>query len=97
MALTFTFTLMPFGVLAVSSVLLAMERITALALVAFLLSAIGVLALLVTMRRLFILCRGNPWYLIFHPAMIRGLGLCGVTWRGTTYKGGKVVSPGSKL
>ena len=109
MALTFTFTLMPFGVLAASSVLLAMEQITALSLVAFLLSAIGVLALLVTMRRLFILCRGNPWYLIFHPlaavlvltfqagAMIRGLGLCGVTWRGTTYKGGKVVSPGSKL
>ena len=75
-------------------------------LLAFLLAAVMVVALVVTMRRLFILCRGNPWYLLFYPvaavlvltfqagAMVRALGLRGVTWRGTTYKAGKVVPPG---
>jgi hypothetical protein len=55
------------------------------------------------MRRYYILGRANPWYLLFYPfavilvigfqagAMMRALGLRGVTWRGTTYKGSKVV------
>ena len=63
-----------------------------------------VLALFVTMRRYFILGRANPWYLLFYPlavlfvlgfqvrALMRALGLGSVTWRGTTYKGDKVVA-----
>ena len=108
MTMTFLFTLMPFGVLAVSSVFLAMGRPSPLTLLAFVAAFAGIVALVVTMRRLFILCRGNPWYLVFYPlaaglvltfqagAIIRALGLRSVTWRGTTYKGGKVVSPGGK-
>ena len=97
-----------FGVLGTSSVFLARGHLSPWTLLAFLLSAVGVVALAVTMRRLFVLCRGNPWYLIFYPlaaalvisfqagAIIRALGLRAVTWRGTTYKGGKVVSPAGK-
>ena len=106
MTMTFLFTLMPFAALGVSSVLMAMGPADPWTLPAFLLAAVMVVALVVTMRRLFILCRGNPWYLLFYPvaavlvltfqagAIVRALGLRGVTWRGTTYKAGKVVPPG---
>jgi len=67
-------------------------------------SAGTVLAIFVTMRRLFIAGRGNPWYLALYPlavalvmafeagALARALGFGAVTWRGTTYKGGRVIS-----
>jgi len=57
-----------------------------------------------TMRRYFIAGKANPWYLFFYPvavvlalafqggAVLRALGLRSVTWRGTTYRGSKVVS-----
>ena len=105
MVATSLFTLIPFVVLAVSSVLMAAGDVSGWTLLAFALSGSTVLALLVTMRRLFILSGGNPWLLVFYPlavvivlgfqtgAIIRALGLRGVTWRGTTYKGGKVVPP----
>ncbi|MCX5649248.1 MAG: glycosyltransferase family 2 protein [Planctomycetota bacterium] len=63
-----------------------------------------VVAIFVTMRRLFIAGCGNPWYLALYPvavvmvmafeagALARALGVGAVTWRGTTYKGGRVVS-----
>jgi hypothetical protein len=63
-----------------------------------------VVAIFVTMRRLFIAGCGNPWYLVLYPvavvmvmafeagALARALGFGAVTWRGTTYKGGRVVS-----
>jgi cellulose synthase/poly-beta-1,6-N-acetylglucosamine synthase-like glycosyltransferase len=105
MVATSLFTLIPFVVLAASSVLMAAGDVSGWTLLAFALSGGTVLALLVTMRRLFILSGGNPWRLVFYPlavvivlgfqtgAIIRALGLRGVTWRGTTYKGGKVVPP----
>jgi len=107
-AMTLIFTLLPFVALGAASVCLAAGDVGGWALAAFHLAAVGVLALVVTMRRLFILCRGNPWYLLFYPlavvvvlgfqagAILRALGLRGVTWRGTTYKSGKVVSPGGE-
>ena len=67
-----------------------------------------VLAIFVTMRRLFIAGCGNPWYLALYPlavvmvmafeagALARALGFGAVTWRGTTYKGGRVVSGGER-
>jgi len=62
----------------------------------------------VTMRRLFQLGRANPWYLVLYPlavavvmvfeagALVRALGLRPVTWRGTTYKAGRLVDPGQE-
>jgi len=105
MTATFLFTLMPFVVLAVSSVFLAMGEVTPWLALTFVAAGVSVVALTVTMRRLFLLCRGNPWYLVFYPlaaalvlsfqagAIVRALGLRGVTWRGTTYRSGKVVPP----
>lgn len=108
MTMTFLFTLMPFAALGVSSVFLAMGHLSPWTLLGFLAAAVSTVALVVTMRRLFVLCRGSPWYLIFYPlaaalvltfqagAIVRALGLRSVTWRGTTYKGGKVVPPGGR-
>jgi len=67
-----------------------------------------VVGLFVTMRRLYIAGSGNPWYLVFYPlavgvvlvfeagALVRALGFGAVTWRGTTYKGGRVISGGRR-
>jgi len=105
MALTFTFTLLPFVVLAVASVRMAAGDASGWTLLAFVLTGGAILALFVTMRRLFVLSGGCAWLLVFYPlavvlvmvfqagAIVRALGLRGVTWRGTTYKGGKVLPP----
>lgn len=106
MAATFCFTLLPFVALAVASVRMAAGEADTATLAAFALSAATVPAIFVTMRRLFVLGRANPWYLVFYPiavtvvmgfqacALVRALGLGSVTWRGTTYKGGRVVKNG---
>jgi len=105
-ALTIVFTLAPFVALAVSAVALAADACTPMMMGLFCLELATVLVLLITMRRYFIAGRANPWYLLFYPlgvslalvlqlgALLHALGLRGVTWRGTTYKGGKVVAGG---
>jgi len=120
LAMTFLFTLAPFAVLAASAFALwasAFAEATADGSAAVAAGAQGwwawtvfgvaagtVLAIFVTMRRLFIAGRGNPWYLALYPlavvlvmafeagALARALGFGAVTWRGTTYKGGRVIS-----
>ena len=108
MALTALFTFLPFAALAAAAVMMAGGGGGGLTLALFGLSALSVLLLLATMRRLFILGGANPWYLVFYPlavvfvlwfeagAILRALGLSRVTWRGTAYRGGKVVGgPGA--
>jgi hypothetical protein len=102
--LTFFFTLLPFVVFAVSAAALAAGTQGWWAWTVFGVEAGTVVAIFVTMRRLFIAGRGNPWYLALYPvavvmvmafeagALARALGVGAVTWRGTTYKGGRVVS-----
>jgi len=116
--LTFLFTLLPFVVFAVSAAALAAGlRLGGGGLcpggagaggwwawTVFGLAAGTVVAIFVTMRRLFIAGCGNPWYLALYPmavvlvmafeagALARALGMGAVTWRGTTYKGGRVIS-----
>ena len=102
--LTFFFTLAPFAVLAASAAALAAGAGGWWAWTVFGVAAGTVLAIFVTMRRLFIAGCGNPWYLVFYPmavamvmafeagALARALGVGAVTWRGTTYKGGRVVA-----
>ncbi|MDK1031526.1 MAG: glycosyltransferase [Planctomycetia bacterium] len=75
-----------------------------LSLATFLASAATVAMMLAAMSRLFRITRGKPKYLAFHPlsilivvaivfnSMLRLTGRWGVTWRGTTYKGKRVVS-----
>jgi cellulose synthase/poly-beta-1,6-N-acetylglucosamine synthase-like glycosyltransferase len=106
MVLTALFTLVPFAALATAAVMMAAGDAGGPTLLTFALSALSVLFALATMRQLFILGRANPWYLVFYPlaavlvlwfeagAMMRSLGLSRVTWRGTSYKGGKVVGGG---
>jgi cellulose synthase/poly-beta-1,6-N-acetylglucosamine synthase-like glycosyltransferase len=103
MALTFLFTLAPFAVLAASGAALAAGAQGWWAWTVFGVAAGTVLAIFVTMRRLFIAGCGNPWYLALYPlavvtvlafeagALARALGVGAVTWRGTTYKGGRVI------
>ena len=102
--LTFFFTLAPFAVLAASGAALAAGAQGWWVWTVFGVAAGTVLAIFVTMRRLFIAGRGNPWYLALYPlavvlvmafeagALARALGFGAVTWRGTTYKGGRVIS-----
>jgi chlorobactene glucosyltransferase len=103
--LTFFFTLLPFVVFAVTAAAaLAAGAEGWWAWTVFGVAAGTVVAIFVTMRRLFIAGCGNPWYLALYPlavvlvmafeagALARALGLGAVTWRGTTYKGGRVVS-----
>ena len=117
--LTFFFTLAPFAVLAASAFALwaSADKSAAASGAAVAAGAQGwwawtvfgvaagtVLAIFVTMRRLFIAGCGNPWYLALYPvavvmvmafeagALARALGVGAVTWRGTTYKGGRVVA-----
>jgi chlorobactene glucosyltransferase len=104
--LTFFFTLLPFAVFAVSAAALAVGAGGWWIWTVLAASLATVAAIFVTMRRLFIAGCGNPWYLALYPlavvmvmafeagALARALGLGAVTWRGTTYKGGRVV-PGS--
>jgi hypothetical protein len=108
MAATFTFTLVPYLALAGSAAAVAAGVRDAWVLATLGLSAAAVVCLLVTMRRFFQLGRANPWSLVFYPmavvlvlafeagALVRALGLAGVTWRGTTYKGGRVVGKGGE-
>jgi len=103
MALTFLFTLAPFAVLAAAAAAVAAGAQGWWAWTVFGVAAGTVLAIFVTMRRLFIAGRGNPWYLALYPvavvlvlafeagALARALGVGAVTWRGTTYKGGRVI------
>jgi len=107
MALTFLFTLFPFLVLAGAACAVAAGARAPWVLATLGLSAAAIVFILATMRRLYLLSRANPWYLAFYPlavtlvlafeagAIVRALGLKGVTWRGTTYRGGQVVTPGS--
>ena len=102
--LTSLFTLIPFAALAASAVAMAGGRTDPWTVAVWAVSLATVLALFVTMRRYFILGRANPWYLLFYPlavlfvlgfqvrALMRALGLGSVTWRGTTYKGDKVIA-----
>jgi uncharacterized membrane protein len=104
MALTLLFTLAPFAALAWAAVLAAIGDPSPFVQAMFCLAALTTLLVFVTMRRYFIAGRANPWYLFFYPlavvlalafqfgAVLRALGLRSVTWRGTTYKGSKVVS-----
>jgi chlorobactene glucosyltransferase len=101
--LTFLFTLAPFAVLAAAAAAVAAGAQGWWAWTVFGVAAGTVLAIFVTMRRLFIAGRGNPWYLTLYPvavvlvmafeagALARALGFGAVTWRGTTYKGGRVI------
>jgi len=103
MGLTFLFTLAPFAPLAASAVGLASGASGWWVWVVFGLSAAIVLCVFATMRRLFLAGRANPWCLFFYPlavllvlwfeagALVRAMGVRSVTWRGTTYKGGRVV------
>jgi len=102
--LTFFFTLAPFAVLVAAAAAVATGAQGWWVWTVFGVAAGTVLAIFVTMRRLFIAGCGNPWYLVFYPmavamvmgfeagALARALGFGAVTWRGTTYKGGRVVS-----
>jgi cellulose synthase/poly-beta-1,6-N-acetylglucosamine synthase-like glycosyltransferase len=103
-ALTFLFTLLPFLTLAHASLEMALDE-PAPWLVAEWALSLGILGLLfITMRRYLVMARANPWYLLFYPlavvlvmgfqfgALLRALGFGTVTWRGTTYKGNKVVA-----
>ena len=106
MAGTFTFTLVPYGALAGSAAAVAAGARDGWILATLGLAAGALVFLLITMRRFFRLGRANPWCLLFYPmavvlvlgfeagALVRALGLAGVTWRGTTYKGGRVVGKG---
>ena len=106
LALTFLFTLLPFMVLAAAAAAVAAGVRQAWVPATLGLSAVAIVLMLATMRRLYLLSRANPWYLAFYPvavalvlafeagAIVRALGLRGVTWRGTTYKGGQVAPPG---
>ncbi|MFO8012602.1 MAG: glycosyltransferase family 2 protein [Phycisphaerae bacterium] len=106
LAATGTFTLVPYLALAGSAGAAAAGVREAWVLATLGLSAAAVVFLLVTMRRFFQLGRANPWCLVFYPmavvlvlafeagALVRALGLAGITWRGTTYKGGRVVGKG---
>jgi hypothetical protein len=106
MAATCTFTLVPYLALAGSAAAVAAGARETWVLVTLGLSAATVVFLLITMRRFFQLGRANPWCLVFYPmavvlvlvfeagALVRALGLAGITWRGTTYKGGRVVGKG---
>jgi len=102
-ALTFLFTLLPFLTLAHASVHMALGEPAPWVVAEWALS-LGILGLLfVTMQRYFVMARTNRWYLLFYPlavvlvlgfqfqALLRALGFGTVTWRGTTYKGNKVV------
>jgi chlorobactene glucosyltransferase len=103
MALTFLFTLVPFGALAWSAAATAAGGGRPFDMLLFALALATTVLLFVTMRRYFLAGRANPWYLFFYPpavaltmvfqlgAVLRALGLRSVTWRGTTYKGGRVV------
>jgi chlorobactene glucosyltransferase len=102
--LTFLFTLAPFIALAWTAAVLAMGGGSPFAQAMFCLAAATTVLVFATMRRYFIAGKANPWYLFFYPlavvlalvfqfgAVLRALGLRSVTWRGTTYKGNKVVS-----
>ena len=106
MLATFVFTLAPFAAFVASAVAVASGPTMLPTRILLGLSAAICLLIVITMRRYFIVGRANPWYLLFYPAavvlvlwfqagaMVRALGLRGVTWRGTTYKGGKVVGGG---
>jgi len=101
--LTFFFTLLPFAVFAVAAAAVAAGAQGWWAWTVFGVAAGTVVAIFVTMRRLFIAGCGNPWYLALYPlavvmvmafeagALARALGVGAVTWRGTTYKGGRVI------
>jgi len=104
MTLTCLFTLAPFAALAAAAAAMAAGDSRPFTAALFALALATAALVLVTMRRYFLAGRANPWYLFFYPpavvmvmafqfgAMMRALGLRGVTWRGTTYKGGRVVS-----
>jgi len=106
MALTFLFTLFPFLALAGAAAAVAAGTRDAWVVATLALAAAAIVFILATMRRLCILSRADPWSLAFYPlavtlvlafeagAIVRALGLRGVTWRGTTYRGGRVVPPG---
>jgi cellulose synthase/poly-beta-1,6-N-acetylglucosamine synthase-like glycosyltransferase len=103
MVFTPLMTLAPFVALAAAAVALAQGEVDPFWHGLFFLNLACAGVLLVTMRRLMIAGRANPWYLAYYPvsvllvmgfeagAMLRVLGLRPVTWRGTTYKGGRVV------
>jgi len=103
---TFAFTLVPYLALAGSAAVAAAGARDGWLLTTLALAAGTLVLLLITMRRFFQLGRANPWCLLFYPmavvlvlgfeagALARALGLAGVTWRGTTYKGGRAVPPG---
>jgi len=104
MTLTCLFTLAPFAALAAAAAAMAAGDSRPFTAALFALALATAALVLVTMRRYFLAGRANPWYLFFYPpavvmvmafqfgAMMRALGLRGVTWRGTTYKSGRVVS-----
>ena len=104
MALTLLFTLAPFIALAWTAALLARGDPSPFVQGTFCLEAATTVLIFATMRKFFILGKASPWYLFFYPvavaltlafqfaAMLRALGLGSVTWRGTTYRGSKVVS-----
>jgi len=108
MALTFAFTLLPYLALAGSAAAVAAGARDGWLLATLGLAAGTVGFILVTMRQLFRLGRANPWCLVFYPmavalvlafeagAVVRVLGLASVTWRGTTYKDGRVVPPAAR-
>jgi hypothetical protein len=103
MTATFLFTLAPFAAVAGAAAAMAGGTVNPFWPVLFGLSAATLLVIFITMRRLLVMGRVNPWYLLYYPisvvivmsfqagAMLRALGLTTITWRGTTYKGRKVV------
>jgi chlorobactene glucosyltransferase len=104
-ALTFLFTLFPCLALAGAAAAAAAGAAAPWVLATLALAAGTVVLMMVTLRRLVRMSGANPWYLAFYPvavtfvlvceagAMARALGLAPVTWRGTTYKGGRAVPP----
>ena len=102
--LTILFTILPFAALVASAAALTAGAGSPLVTAMLALAVATSVAIFITMRRYFLLGRANPWYLFFYPlavvlvtgfelgAMLRTLGLTGTTWRGTTYRRGKVVA-----
>jgi hypothetical protein len=108
MALTLLFTLAPFLALAATAAATAAGDARPLTAGLFALSLLTTIVIFITMRRYCAAGRASPWYLVYYPlmvvlvmafqagAIVRALGLTGVTWRGTTYRGGRVVAGGGK-
>jgi cellulose synthase/poly-beta-1,6-N-acetylglucosamine synthase-like glycosyltransferase len=106
-ALTFLFTMAPFVAVAAAAMAMAAGQVDLYWPAMLALNLATIILAMITLRRMMILGRADPWYLFYYPvsvtvvmvfefgALLRVLGLRSTTWRGTTYRGRKVISGGS--